>query len=131
VTKFRSKEFKSLICGDKLGEGMSREVFVYRPDHRFVIKFENGARMFQNLVEWEAWSFLKGTKRARWFAPCHDISSAGSILIQERARPLIAKENLLKVPKFLTDIKRDNFGVIDGKIVCFDYGTIIANLRTL
>lgn len=34
------------------------------------------------------------------------------------------------IPTFLTDLKRENFGLIDGRIVCVDYAMTIPNPST-
>ncbi|MBG6194786.1 hypothetical protein IWQ52_002300 [Labrenzia sp. EL_159] len=35
-----------------------------------------------------------------------------------------------KLPTFLTDIKRENFGLFDGRLVCIDYATTIMDAST-
>ena len=66
-----------LLCHQKLGNGISRNVFVYRLDPTLVIKHEYGAG-FQNALEWEIWSAVRDDKKlSKWFAPCVSISGMG------------------------------------------------------
>ena len=114
-------EFNQLFIGEKLGEGCYREVFVYRMSPHWVIKYEFGEKSFSNVGEWEIWQEVKNDKKlARWFAPCIDISFSGSILIQARTEPItkLPKE----LPDFLADLKPENFGRLNGRIVAHDYG---------
>jgi hypothetical protein len=116
-------EFTMSMCGRHLGAGIGRRVFEYalNPDTH-VVKFEdcNGSR-FQNVLEWETWQRVKGTRHERWFAPCVWISQSGGILIMRRTtRPV---QFPAKMPAYLCDFKRDNYGLLDGKFVCHDYGT--------
>jgi hypothetical protein len=116
-------EFESLFLGKKLGEGMSRKVYACRTDSALVIKIERRAGYFQNIREWETWNELQYTAAAKWLAPCIDISSCGTILLQKRAQPIREKELPKQMPVFLCDFKLANFGVLEGRVVCCDYGT--------
>ncbi|WDZ97977.1 hypothetical protein Herbaro_09410 [Herbaspirillum sp. WKF16] len=127
------REAFHLLCHEKIGGGMSREVYSSKILPDCVIKIEDGAGQFQNIVEWETWRRVMDTPFSRWFAACRWISPNGQILIMERtARPSPA-DFPEKMPVFLCDFKRDNFGLstlIDqatGKpshtFVCHDYGT--------
>ena len=120
-------DLAKLILGDKLGEGMSREVYEFAFDKKFVVKVEQSK--FQNVREWELWNELKENKLAKHFAPCVDISPCGIYLIQRRTEPIPKSEYPEKIPHFFTDEKFSNFGVIveNGKksFVCHDYGSFI------
>ena len=122
------REAKGLFLGEKLGEGIARKVYVFRPDPKLVVKIEHGSRSFQNVLEYEAWNYLR-TKHAKWLAPCRSISPCGSMLLQWRADSLRESEKFKRLPKFLVDIKRENFGMIGDQMVCFDYGTLIHSLN--
>lgn len=113
------------VCGDRLGNGMSREVYACTLNPEWVVKVEDGACAFQNVIEWEIWSRAKETDAARWLAPCHFISPNGSILIQTRTTLAREKEYPLRMPVFLTDLKRANYGLIGKRFVCHDYGTAL------
>lgn len=123
-----SLEFLAFFVGGKIGKGVSRSVFEYRPcSSSHVVKIEMGAHSFQNAMEWEAWDVLRNTPFAkRWLAPCTQISECGSFLVQERTFPV--GDNFKwpkKIPKVLVDRKRQNFGLLNGKLLCHDYGTLV------
>lgn len=65
---------------------------------------------------------------ARWLAPCEFLSPDGRILLQRRVeRVTQAYKMPEKLPTFLTDFKKENFGWLDGKLVCIDYSITIPN----
>lgn len=122
-----------LLCADLIGRGMSRNVFSSKLLPDCVVKVEEDAGRFQNIVEWETWQRVKDTPHARWFAACRWISPNGTILIMERTRTPAPQEYPDKMPVFLCDFKRTNYGMArsaprNGKLgkewlVCHDYGT--------
>ena len=123
-----------LLCRREIGRGMSRIVYDSDLLPGCVIKIEDDAGKFQNVVEWETWNRVKNTDYSRWFAECKSISGNGSILIMERTRPAGMAEFLEKMPAFFCDFKRTNYGTVassatrSGKpgahhLVCHDYGT--------
>jgi len=120
------------MCGEQLGKGISREVFIYMRNQEYVVKIEVEARdIFQNVQEYMFWEDAKGCKDiSRWLAPCIRISPHGNFMLQERTSPLTMKELNKKCPKipiFLSDTKIGNWGRLpNGKIVCHDYGTHLA-----
>jgi len=135
--QLRRKELQLLIFGEKIGEGMSRKVYEYSCPltgavDRAVIKYEgrfvNGH--FQNVAEWEIWQWVRGTPMQKWFAPCYSISPCGLYLIQARVEPLRKAEWPRRLPAFLCDLKPENFGMYQGRLVVCDYGTGIAAIRT-
>lgn len=125
-------EYDSLFLGPLLGEGISRRVYVNKNDPTTVIKFENKPGSFQNINEWETWRYLQWHPVAKlWLAPCLRISSCGTMLIQKRAKPLSDDYKLPdKVPRFITDCKRQNFGLIGKRFVAVDYGYTLNNYET-
>lgn len=120
---FVHKEVFRLLCEAEIGSGMSRRVWTspLLPDR--VVKTEEDSRRFQNVFEWETWNQVKDTKWARWFAPCVTISACGSVLIMERTTRPTEKQFADRMPVFLTDFKRENYGMLKGRLVCHDYGT--------
>jgi len=121
-----SRDFFSLFCGRKLGSGTARVVYecAVRPD--LVVKIETISQSFQNAMEWEFWSQWNHEKDVfKWLAPCVDISPCGAILLQKRTQPVPEGRYPDKMPKFLTDMKRSNYGLIGRQIVCHDYGFTI------
>ncbi|SOY56850.1 hypothetical protein [Cupriavidus taiwanensis] len=118
---FIHRDAFNLLCGDRIGYGMSRSVFSSRLLPDCVVKVEEDAGRFQNIVEWETWQRVQGTDVEKWFAPCRWISPNGSVLVMARTTPAIAYPE--KMPVFLCDFKRTNYGLYDGRLVCHDYGT--------
>ena len=115
----------NLLCGRKIGEGMTRDVYEcnLRPD--CVVKVENAdvRSHFQNLQEWMVWGRVCGTDLEKWFAPVVQISPNGRILLMKRTLPSHTEGLPDKVPVFFTDFKRANYGFYQGKFVCHDYGS--------
>lgn len=122
------EEAFNLLCGKKLGEGIHRNVFECRIREDLVVKVEtDDFRYFANVLEMKFWSDHQHyAKVADWLAPCEFMSPDGRILLQKRAQPLRDGDDLpAKLPSFLSDVKRDNFGLLNGKIVCVDYAMTI------
>lgn len=116
-------DFFSLMCGEVLGHGRARTVYASKLDPTLVIKFEDGSGDFENIMEWETWSELSEYRpAAKWLAPCVDISPCGSVLLMRRTTPLSPDQYPKRIPNFLTDMKYTNFGMLDGRLVCHDYG---------
>lgn len=125
------KDAFNLLCGEKLGSGVHRTVFECRLRPELVVKVEDSGdwRYFANVQEQKFWndhSFYKAV--SQWLAPCEYLSPDGRLLLQRRVDPLPAKAKLPdKLPAFLTDVKRSNWGMLDGKLVCCDYAMTIPN----
>lgn len=124
-----ARDLLELVRGELLGEGAGRQVHrcALRPD--IVLKFETGARSFQNAVEWTAWRKVQGLPSlAAWFAPCVAVSACGSVLAQRYAEPFAGPDDPRlprSVPAAFTDLKVENWGTIDGRAVCVDYGVLL------
>lgn len=122
-----SREFFDFMCGDLLGWGIGRWAFAYKPDPTLVCKIETTRRSFQNVMEWDLWkSHSKGgtSVAKKWLAPCTNISHSGAVLLQKRTKPVPYS---LKLPKYVPnvlcgDMKRENWGIYRGRLVCHDYG---------
>lgn len=115
-----------LLCGQFLGEGMSRKVFVCGLDSSLVVKVETEAGRFQNVKEWELWQEIQYTSAAKWLAPCLHLSPDGTILVMARTSPLALADYPDKLPVWLSDRKFANFGKYKGNFVCHDYGCNLA-----
>jgi hypothetical protein len=114
----------SAALGKKLGGGIGRSVFVYELNPRFVIKVEE--RGYQNIIEWELWKLVKDMPpHRRWLAPCRSISGFGSILLMDRTLPAPRSKYPEKMPAWLGDYKYSNFGLLQGRLVCHDYGSFV------
>jgi hypothetical protein len=115
-------ELMASLLGKELGAGIARAAFVSDLDETIVIKVENSKGSFQNVIEWETWKRFKDDKSvARWLAPCVWISQSGGILMMKRTMPLLRDPK--QMPRFLCDFKRSNYGLLNGRVVCHDYGT--------
>lgn len=123
----KCRELESLIIGKQIGSGGSRRVYECAFNESKVIKLE-WSNTYQNIIEWETWERVRDKPTiAKWFAPCIQMSRNGLLLIQTRAEPLPKNYHLpRRLPGFLSDIKADNFGLINGALVCTDYGTMLA-----
>lgn len=128
----------NLLCGKLLGSGVYRDVFECKLNDSLVVKVEiqndNGYRTFMNVQEMHFWNMFNSIPAVKqWCAPCEFLSPDGHILLQKRVEPLRAADRASmpdKLPAFLTDLKYDNFGLLDGRIVCVDYGGCIMNPET-
>lgn len=115
------REAFELLCGELIASGMSRSVYVFRLDTEYVVKVEDrNTQTFQNVSEWQAWQAVKDTPYRRWFAPIAQISGNGRILIMKRTKP--ATKFPERMPAFLGDFWKQNYGTLDGRLVCHDYG---------
>ena len=114
-----------LLCGKRIGGGMSRDVYECDIDPTWVVKVESLAGHFQNVWEWRVWERVRGTDFERYFAPCVHISPNGNVLIQRRTTLARPDEYPERLPVFLSDTKRSNYGLFDGRLVCHDYGTAL------
>lgn len=123
MKKIHKEAFK-LMCGKKLGTGCNRIVYECKLMPEWVIKTERlNPNDFSNVREHHFWNQYKNNKAiAKWLAPCGEMSPDGVVLLQRRVEPLADDYKLPKtLPAFLSDLKRSNFGLLDGKLVCVDY----------
>lgn len=126
--------YHDMLCGDLINEGCSRVVYECDYDKSCVVKIHKNVDRLpsDNILEWELWQMVKymDSDIRKWFAPCLKISENGRILIQKRTKPLTNKqwESLDKVPTYLSDIKRSNFGMYKGSICMHDYAFTLYRL---
>jgi hypothetical protein len=118
-----------LAVGKKLGEGLSRSVYVCDFYTEAVLKIEDlSQKIFQNVLEFKTWQEVEYTSLEKFFARCWMISEDGSVLLQERTRPASPQELVKKLPEFFGDIKPENWGIIKREnkelLVCHDYGYV-------
>lgn len=81
------KQVIKLICGEKLGSGLNRDVYILKQNENFVVKIERdmSKSSFANACEWRnyidnrEWKWL-----SKWLAPCELINTYGDVLIQSR-----------------------------------------------
>jgi hypothetical protein len=118
----------NLLCGSLIGEGIHRRVFECAIRRDLVVKVEDSDnRYFANVIEQKFWDDHQYTPQvSKWLAPCEYMSPDGRILLQTRCDPVPAGMRMPdKLPGFLSDLKRSNFGLLDGRIVCVDYAMTI------
>lgn len=123
----------NLLCGKLLGEGMHRKVFECKIRKDLVVKVEVDAmRSFANVFEqqfWDSYSEVKEIKK--WLAPCEFLSPDARVLLQAKCDKIPSNFKMpSEIPEFLTDLKLDNFGILDGRLVCVDYAITISNPST-
>lgn len=121
-----ANDFIVSICGEHLGTGCFRSVFEYNLDDSYVVKIEP-LNSSCNLVEYMIWEEVKGLTGdleyvKLWFAPVGWISPNGRIMTMKKTIQNDRREKPKKVPKFLWDVKIDNFGWIGKNFSCHDYG---------
>lgn len=127
VSEFIGTEAFNTLCGPKLGEGIHRQVFLCAFDPNLVVKVEMSEwNDFANVHEWRHWNDLSfAPDFNRWLAPCVRISPNGRILLQKRCERAAQHQLPKELPAWLTDVKAENFGWFEGRLVCHDYPTII------
>lgn len=121
----------NLLCGKLLGEGIHRKVYEckLRPELVVKVEYDTDYRYFANVMEMKFWcDHQHYSKVANWLAPCEYMSPDGLILLQRKTTP-IPDDSLLpaKLPSFLSDIKKENFGMLNGLLVCMDYAMTLPN----
>lgn len=125
IKDFLGSEFVDILCGEKIGQGISREVFKCRLNESWIVKIERDGFYHQNIHEWKIWQEIQHWKKmSKWFAPCEYLSPHGTILIQQKTTPAYKKDLPNSLPAFFTDIKQENYGMLGEQFVCFDYGII-------
>ena len=127
MTKLKTKELieqmqnismvqlKKRICGEQIGKGTYRDVYVLKSNPDYVVKIERNmsTAAFVNVTEWhnyinnQEWKWL-----SEWLAPCEIISTNGQIMIQQRVEHRKRKDYPKYVPAIFTDLKLKNFGWI-------------------
>ena len=133
--KFKSDPIYNLelfefIFGECIGNGASRAVYVFNPNPKYVIKVQvdNMPGYNKNLREYELWNRMNWDEEMedikKWFAPVKLLSRHNRLLLQPRCEPLPKARIPKKVPHFFRDLKSDNWGLLNNKVVCFDYGTV-------
>jgi hypothetical protein len=125
----------NMLCGDLIGDGIHRKVFACKLRPELVVKVEDQPglyRWFANVHEMRFWNDHDQYEPVRkWLAPCEFLSPDGRILLQQRVDPLPREYEMpAALPGFLTDFKRENYGLFEGRFVCVDYSTTIPNPST-
>lgn len=109
------------LLGAPIGTGCTRLVYENARNKKEVVKIERDDWSKDNLREWDIYNALEQTKWGDWLAPVVWISANGKILIQKRTYPFIGTPLPTKIPSFLEDVHKKNFGMYENRIVCHDY----------
>lgn len=121
----------SLLVGERIGSGASRDVYALPHDKTLVMKVETSGKTFHNQTEWLVWQEMKDWPVSDWFAPCVEIDSYGNVLFQRRTEPFQSEKEFHAavtrtrggvIPKIFDDVHYGNFGMLDGRVACHDYG---------
>jgi hypothetical protein len=117
----------NMLCGDKIGSGAFRDVFKCKllPDMVVKVETNTGYRDFANAKEMKFWcDHQHHSAIADWLAPCTYLSPDGRVMLQKKVTPISDAEMPARLPAFLADIKAENFGRLEGRIVCVDYAIV-------
>lgn len=117
-------DVRNMLFGEYQGHGSHRAIFHHATHDDLIVKVENSARSFCNITEYHVWEAVKDIPAvARWLAPVVAISPNGQVLLMKRCEEATAASRLpSRVPAWLADLKAENWGFLDGRPVCFDYG---------
>jgi len=116
-----SSDLFHFICGPEIGRGQYRAVFENCFDKNLVVKHDSGEN-WSNVNEFQIWCEYRDTPLGKWLAPVEWISPRGLWLIQARTTPIPVGEFPKKVPALFADLKPSNWGMLNGRPVCHDYG---------
>lgn len=111
--------------------GVTRDVLLVG---RWAIKFPNTRYHWQYILEgwlanrkeaatWYGYSNSvdeESKAEARKLCPVVRSCLGGLILVMRRAEPFEGTLSTFHVPSFVKDIKTDNFGILNGQVVCLD-----------
>ena len=85
----------------------------------------------QNFIECCLWEMYHDDPLGRkWLAPVTGYTQDFRAIIMRKTEPITDAEMPEKVPTFLDDVKSQNWGRMDDKIVCHDYGSLNFQLKT-
>lgn len=112
--------------------GITRDVLLIG---RWAIKFPNTRYSWRhftegllaNMTEASTWHGYSGSidpearAESQKLCPVLWSSWGGWIVVMPRVLPMVGTLSTFHVPWFVTDVKEDNFGILDGRVVCVDY----------
>jgi hypothetical protein len=122
LPELHGEDLMNLMCNTLLGSGQYRHVYSGKQDATLVFKYEREVGRNCNQTEWEMWMEMKNHELGKWLAPCIAISPDARWLIQHRTEPLQYAQLPDKIPRIFCDTKIENWGMLDGRVVCHDYG---------
>lgn len=119
------------LIGEKIGAGLYRSVYQHNWDKNWVIKIEPNSTDC-NVTEFMLWDEVQGLCGdlewvRNWFTPIYWMSPNGKILCMQKTTEYPKNKKLERpreIPYFFSDVKWDNFGWLENRFVCHDYGFI-------
>lgn len=119
---------KRELCGKEIGSGSTRVVYECKVNKDYVVKIAfDGPDA--NILEHAVWDYIFACPSiAKWFAECVFLSQNGMVLVQKKVSFPENAEYPKQIPWYFTDIKKNNFGFIDGRLVCVDYSNAFGRL---
>ncbi|CAL4868120.1 hypothetical protein MMA231_02394 [Asticcacaulis sp. MM231] len=113
------------LLGRIIGRGVNRTVYDWIGRDDVVIKVQNRLPCRANYTEWLLYNQMRGAPALKTlFARVWALSDTGHYLVMERLAPLPEDALLPPFPTFLTDRKRENFGLSPAGVKCLDYSEI-------
>lgn len=125
------EDLMNMMCGTLLGSGQYRHVYRARFDDKIVIKYEKQNDHRSNIFEFEFWKLFKDDPLGKWLAPCYQLSLDGTWLAQAYTEDIQVGQLPKKVPAIFCDLKPENWGMFEGRIVCRDYGNNLMHRMAL
>lgn len=120
-------KIEDLLTLKRIGTGSGREVFAIQGNENLVLKVaKNFEGIASNINEWQIWNscqfgdFYLHLKQ--WLCPCEQISDCGQYLVMQKTKPVGIEMAPKIVPALITDLRLDNIGLYDGRVVFHDYG---------
>lgn len=109
--------------GEKIGEGLQRDVYKHKDIDNLVIKVVKDPHFIKhNRAEYDNWQVATEEQR-KWLAPCVEISDCGKYLTQKMCGKL---EELPKIPEWVKKIgdtdRLCQWGLYEDRPVVLDYG---------
>ena len=111
----------NLLCGSEIGSGVYRTVYQCNMNPDWVVKKDTGEN-FSNIFEYQIYHEYEGTKLAKWLAPVHWLSQRGLWLMMTKTEPIPQSKLPKKIPAIFADTHPGNWGWLNGRVVCHDYG---------
>lgn len=107
--------------GAYIGEGRCRTVYVAADDPTKAVKVAKEGHADVNLAEAGVWRDVEDRDEAAFYAPVTECAEDGSWLVMARTRQPSEGDFPSRIPGRIGDVKRHNWGWLNGRMVCHDY----------